>query len=162
MSLELPSSVTSLEDLKGIIMELQTYAKWFAAASIKQRVSTKSAVANPPTLSAESIALVQELSSQQQLSSKNLETLIANLRAIAERSPQLTITLAAPAPVKLKKELVTWCREHIAPSALISFKFNATLLGGMVVQYGSHVHDWSFRRQILANRNHFPEVLRRV
>lgn len=162
MSPQLPSSVTSLEDLKGVTAELRDYAKWFAAASIKQRVSSKSNVANPPTLSAEGLTLLQELSGQQQLTSSALEKLINNLHDIAERSPQLTITLAAPASTHLKKELVAWCRAHVAPSVLVSFRFNATLLGGMIIQYGSHVYDWSFRRQILANRSRFPEVLRRV
>lgn len=161
MSPQLPSSVTSIEDLKGIIMEIQAYARWFAAASIKQRVAARSVVASPPTLSAESIALIKTVSSQQ-LTSKNLELLVAHLQNLVNTSPQLTITLAAPASASLKRDLVAWCREHIASSVLVNFRFNATILGGMVVQYGSHVYDWSFRRQILANRGHFPEVLRRV
>ena len=53
------------------------------------------------------------------------------------------------------------CRP-VAPDVLVNFQFNATILGGMVVRYGSHVYDWSFRRQILAKRDTFPEVLRRV
>jgi len=62
----------------------------------------------------------------------------------------------------IQKNLVNWCRENIAPNILITFQFNATLLGGMVIRHGSNIFDWSFRRQILAARNNFPEVLRRV
>jgi hypothetical protein len=32
----------------------------------------------------------------------------------------------------------------------------------MVVVHGSRIYDWSFRRQILATREKFPEVLRNV
>jgi F0F1-type ATP synthase delta subunit len=50
----------------------------------------------------------------------------------------------------------------VAPNMLVDFKFNSTMLGGMVVQYGSHIYDWSFRQRILDARDKFPEVLRSV
>jgi F0F1-type ATP synthase delta subunit len=91
-----------------------------------------------------------------------LDKLIETLEDYGTSAPIITITLAAPAPNSLKKTLIDWCRKNIAPNALIDFRFNATMLGGMVVQYGSRIYDWSFRRQILAARDKFPEILRNV
>lgn len=162
MSLQLPNSVVSHEDLKSTIMEIQAYSRWFAAASIKQRVSPTAAVPNPPPLSPASLAIITDLSRAQSLSAQSLEAILGELQTIETKSPTIIITLAAPAAGGLRKTLTDWCRAHIAPTALVSFKFNSTILGGMVMQYGSHVYDWSFRRQILTNRDHFPEVLRRV
>jgi F0F1-type ATP synthase delta subunit len=84
------------------------------------------------------------------------------LREFEESAPHITLTLAAPAPNGLKKTLISWCRDNIDKNILVDFKFNATILGGMVVVYGSRIFDWSFKRQILAAREKFPEVLRNV
>ena len=70
--------------------------------------------------------------------------------------------MAGPAPAQLKQKIVEWCRKNIDGDILVDFRFNATLLGGMVVKWGSHVYDWSFKRQLMAARAKFPEVLRNV
>ena len=91
-----------------------------------------------------------------------LDELIATLEVYRKTATTVTITLAAPATSEIKKTLVNWCRHNISADILVSFQFNATILGGMVVRHGSRVFDWSFKRQILAARANFPEVLRRV
>jgi F0F1-type ATP synthase delta subunit len=84
------------------------------------------------------------------------------LEDFSDSAPRVTVTLAAPAPNSLKQTIALWFRENIAPNTLVNFKFNSTILGGMVVVYGSRIYDWSFRRQILVSREKFPEVLRNV
>lgn len=160
MKVTLPSSVSSQQDLGVLALEIKNYASWFAHNAIKQRVHAKNATP-PPTLSAGALAMVRDASSKKLLTQAALDEL---LRAIedAKKAPNITITLAAPATTDIKQTLVTACRAHIAENAFVSFKFNSSLCGGMVITYGSHVFDWSFRRQILANRAAFPEVLKRV
>lgn len=162
MKLQLPSDILSVQDLKAVILELQGYSKWAAHEGIKQRVSAKQTTSQPPTLSPAGTTLMQAASGGKALTPAVLDQLIAELQAYTANSPLVSITLAAPASNGLKRELVEWCRQNIGPNVLVSFKFNSTLLGGLVVRYGSHVFDWSFRRQILANKDKFPEVLRRV
>ena len=161
MKLQLPDSVSSPQDVKALTYEIRQYARWFAHSSIKNRLSAGK-IGDPPTLSPAAVAVIESVGNQKQLDQANLDELISSLEYFAATAPHLTITLAAAAPNSLKKTLLSWCREHIAPDVLVSFRFNSTILGGMVIRYGSHVFDWSFRRQILASRSHFPEVLRRV
>ncbi|HET8709361.1 MAG TPA: F0F1 ATP synthase subunit delta, partial [Candidatus Saccharimonadales bacterium] len=95
----------------------------------------------------------------------SVKSLDKNMRALedyARTAPHLTITLAAPAPASLKQTLTAWCRQNLAPNMLVTFEFNSSLCGGMVVRYGSRMFDWSFRRQIMENKQKFPEVLRNV
>lgn len=162
MSLTLPSNIWSPEDLKELIGDLKRYARWLAAYAVKERVAASAAKQQPPTLSPTAIELLNGLHAKQALTQPGVDKLIADLQAVQVVAPQVNFTLAAPPSNGLKKTLVTWCRETIGHDALVSFDFNATILGGMVVRHGSHIYDWSFRRQILANRNKFPEVLRRV
>ena len=155
------SSLKSPQDLKALLMEVRRYARWFADAGIKARVAGVKKV-EPLALSETAAALIKEAAGKEPLNGKILEDLIAQLTELEETMPRIVVTLAAVPGNKLKGLIVEWCRKNIDPGLLVDFRFNATILGGMVVQYGSHVYDWSWRRQILANRATFPEVLRRV
>lgn len=161
MKVQLPNTVSSLQDLNALTLEIRGYGKWFAANAIKERVHAKNATP-PPALSPGALELIRAASGKKLLSATELDKLIDDLETAKKTAPTITITLAAPATGDVKQKLVASCREHIASDALVNFKFNATILGGMVISYGSHVFDWSFRRQILANRAHFTEVLRSV
>jgi F0F1-type ATP synthase delta subunit len=161
MKLKLPDTVASLQDITAQQLELHDYAKWFAHESIKKRVDAKRA-SQMPALSPAALQTLQAWHANTTLSEQTLEALIKTLEDYRRSAPAITLTLAAPPTNAIKATLVAWCRTNIAPNVLVSFQFNTTLLGGMVVRYGSRVFDWSFRRQILGAREKFPEVLRRV
>jgi len=161
MKLKLPGSIASSQDLTALLIEIREYSHWFAHESIKKRVDAKHSSATP-TMSTGAMELLRDWKIKHQISQQSLDELVKTLEDYCKTAPSLTITLAMSPTSSLKTALVTWCRENIAPDVLVAFRFNATILGGLVVHFGSHVFDWSFRRQILANREFFPEVLRRV
>lgn len=161
MKLQLPNNISSPQDLMALELELRDYAKWFAHNAIKERTHARAGTP-PPALSSAAMQLVRDWSGKKLLTQHNLEDLIDALGHYKSQALTLTITLAAPAPSSLKQTLVGWCREHIAPNILVNFQFNSTLLGGMVIRYGSRIFDLSFRRQIMDGRAKFPEVLRNV
>lgn len=161
MKLKLQDTISSPQDLRAIILEVREYARWFAHNDRKKSLHISGASARPD-ISRAADALIDEWESKNPISQRSLDTLIQTLEDFEESAPQMTITLAAPAPNSMKETLVAWCRTNIAQDVLVNFQYNSTLLGGMVVRYGSHVFDWSFRQKILESLNHFPEVLRRV
>lgn len=161
MKLRLPNSIASLQDLTTMTLEIQEYAQWFKHESIKKRVNAKR-MSESPTMSPSALELLQEWGGKNPLSQQSLDDLINALKEYSNSAPSITMTLAAPPTSDVKKVLVGWCRRNIAPNIMVTFRFNSTLLGGMVVHYGSRIFDWSFRRQVLAARERFPEVLRRV
>ena len=161
MKLKLPSGVASAQDLTTLLAEIKDYSRWFAHEAIKKQVDAKH-TSESPIMSKPAMELLKDWKASQQISQQSLETLINTLQDYIQTAPSITITLAASPTSGIKTSLVAWCRENIAGNILVAFQFNATLLGGMVVQHASHVYDWSFRRQLLAARQNFPEVLRRV
>lgn len=161
MKLQLPSSVSSARDITSLMFEVREYSQWFSHNVIKQRVGSKK-MTEQPELTPVAAELIRNWGVKEGLSQKKLDELLEELEDFKNSAPVLTVTLAAPAPGEVKQTIVTWCRENIAPNVLVNFRFNSTILGGMVVRHGSRVFDWSFRRQILTNKEKFPEVLRRV
>lgn len=161
MKLRLPNGVASLKDLTDIQLELREYARWFAHESIKKRVNVKHSV-DPPALSTEAKELIHTISAHEPISSDSLDELIKTLEEYKNTAPTITFTVAATPNSVVKNNLVNWCRINVSPNILVTFQFNSTILGGAVIRIGSKVYDWSFKRQILAARQQFPEVLRRV
>ncbi len=161
MSFALPDAVASSQDLMALLLDVKRYAEWFRHESIKKQVSVASAK-EALQLSPIAVEVIRDWGKQSALTNESLDELIKNLEAYQKQAPVMTITLAAPASRGLKTTLVGWCRKNIAPTVLVTFDFNATILGGMVVRSGSHMYDWSVRRAILENRNKLPEVLKRV
>src|SRR5579872_1532145 len=161
MKIQLDDTISSSQDLTAVILELRRCSQWLAQNTIKMHV-TNNATAERPPMSAATATLIQEWGDGKPLDQKGLDGLIAALESLETHSKRITITLAAPPTKDLRKLLLAWCRKNIDPNILVDVHFNSTILGGLVVQYGSHIYDWSFRRQILTARSHFPEVLRRV
>jgi hypothetical protein len=162
MSLKLPDGISSSQDINSVIIEIRNYSQWFSHNVIKLRVGGKKTSDSPPPISAETRELLSDYEAKHSLNSSSMDELIKNLEAIKNNASSLTITLAAPATKDIRLALVAWCRKNVAKDILVNFSFNATILGGMVIRRGSHIFDWSFKRQIMANRNKFPEILRRV
>lgn len=161
MKLKIPDTVSSPQDLAVLLLEMHDYTRWFAHESIKKRVNAKH-TSEAPTLSPAADQLISDLEHKKSLTQQNLDALVETLEEYKKTAPSLTITLPAPPTNSLKATLVGWCRENITPNVLVTFRFNSALLGGMTLHFGSRVFDWSFRRQLLANKERFPEVLRNV
>lgn len=159
--IKLPDSICSPQDLTALILEVKEYAQWYEHESVKQRTGSKTH-STQPVLSVTTTELLRGTSTNGVLQPAQLDTLIKNLEQFKASAPTITLTLAAPAPTQVKQTLTAWCRKELSPEILVSFEFNRTLLGGMVVRYGSHVHDWSYRRSLLTTNVKFSEVLARV
>ncbi len=161
MNLQLPDGVASPQDLGGILFEIRDYARWYEHEFVKRKVGAPGQTPQP-VLSAVATEVIQAWSANQPLSRESLSALIAALESYSKTAPVITITLAAAPPTALRAQLTAWCRSNLAPNILVNFRYNSTILGGMVVRYGSRIHDWSFRRQLMNNISRFPEVLSRV
>lgn len=161
MSLVLPASISSTQDVTALGLEVQEYAKWYSqyANAAKRKIAYKEP---QPEVTPVASELIREWGKQSPLSQERLDQLVKELNSKTKSAPTMTITLAAPATSDVKKALVAWARKNINPDVLITFRFNSTLLGGMVVRSGSRIFDWSFRRAILNERQKFREIISRV
>lgn len=159
--IEIPKGVVSPQDLARLELELIQYADWFSHNSIKHELHLTKGTAMPG-LTNDALVLLKSAAKDNRLNRQRLESLLSAIRKLRTLAPTMTITLAAPAGMHIQRMITEWCRREISPSMLVEFRFNSTILGGMVVQYGSHVYDWSFRRIILQKRQDFAEVLRNV
>lgn len=157
----LPSDICSPQDLTALILEIREYAKWYEHESIKRRTGS-SLQSTPPVLTLTAATYLRSLNQEGAVTPDKLEKTIEALESYKASAPSITFTLAAPATEQVKKQLTSWVRSNLSPETLVSFEHNRTLLGGIVVRYGSHVHDWSVRRELVNTSVNFSEVLANV
>lgn len=163
MTVSLPDTIASPQDLTSVIGELKLYTQWFVHESIRQRVTKrKTRSSTEPVLSEPATTLIQSVSSHGMLNRQALDQLVKSLEATAQKATTVTFTLAAPVTQPVKLQLVGWCRKNLGQEILVTFQHNSSILGGVVMRYKSRVFDWSFKQQLFANAAKFPEVLRRV
>lgn len=160
--IKLPDDICTPTDLTALVLEIREYSQWYEHEYIKRRAGSASPVSNQPVLSITTAGFLRSISQNGSLQPTQLEVLLGELEHHKQQAPTIAITLAAPATEPVKKTLTAWCRKELSPDILVSFEFNRGLLGGMVVRYGSHVHDWSLRRQLMTTKTSFAEVLARV
>jgi hypothetical protein len=151
--------VNSPSELKALILEVQRYASWYGQAAVKMKATGAKAETPPPASTAAS-KLIKAWGQQKPLNQKSLGELADQLKELESKAKTITITMAGPAPLAMKEKITSWCRQNIDPNILIEFRFKSALLGGIVVRFGSHVYDWSFKRQIMASKSKFGEILR--
>lgn len=157
----IPDSVASAQDLAVVLREVQNYSTWASRELIKQKVTGKSTGAQP-AVSKESAGIIQSWSGGKPMTQAMIDDLLKALETYKKNAPTVTITLAAVPSGETKNKLVAWCRKELSQNILVSFRLNRNILGGMVVAYGSRIHDWSFRRKLLESTTQFSEVLARV
>ncbi len=158
MKLVMPDSVASSQDLAIILRDVQSYSNWASRELIKQKVAGKSTSAQP-ILSEDATQIIRAWSAGKPMTQASIDELLEALEAYRKSAPTITITLAAIPSGDVKKKLVAWCRKELNQNILVSFRLNRNILGGLVVAYGSHIHDWSFRRKLLESNTRFSEVL---
>ncbi len=161
MKIKLDEDISSVHDLHAVIAELKDYSKWQSHNSMRKLIKSRYAT-ETPVLSDAAKNMMHQFGDKELLARSSLDQSISTLEHFAKNAPNITITLAAPPTHSIKKLLVGWCRDNLSNSILVNFEFRSGLLGGMVVRNGSHIYDWSFRRQILEAGPKFPEVLRNV
>lgn len=157
MKLLIPNSVASMQDLNTVINDVHAYARWASNELIKQKVAGKSA-GSQPIVSPEASQIIREWSGSKPMTQALIDGLVKALDDYKKTAPSVTITLAAIPSGETKIKLVSWCRKELSSGILVSFRLNRNILGGMVVAYGSHIHDWSFRRKLMDAKKPFHEV----
>ena len=161
MKLVVPDTVASAQDLAIVIRDVQSYSKWASRELIKQKVAGKSA-GTQPIVGKEASDIIRTWSEGEPITQASIDALVQSLEDYKKTAPTITITLAAIPAGDVKAKLAAWCRKELSQNVLISFRLNRNILGGMVVSYGSHIHDWSFKRKLLESNTQFSEVLASV
>lgn len=157
MKLILNEEVISSADLKDAIEELKDYRASFRHQQIRGSVTRRSSNAQiMPSSAAED--LIRQARQGKQLTIGLIEDLISELEKIERHAAKVRIILASAPTPGIKKKITSWIRENISGVVLVDFRYDSSILGGMILILGSHIYDWSFRRDLLSSKDKLKEA----
>ena len=157
--LRLPVDLYSPEQLGAIIIELRSHSGGLRDAAVRARATKQEAA--PIHTSALLMAAYRE-AGVSPTDQPNTEKLLKQLEAIRDRAPAVHLMMAALPNRDFKRKLVEWFRAEIHPYALLTFATRADIGGGIIIQAGSHIYNYSFREQILSHKNRISEIYHSV
>ncbi len=151
----LPVDLNSPDQLSATSMELATYISQLHDASVRAKSQGKDMIL--PDMS-DLLTELLRASGIDPEDTGSLEDIRKQLDELLNKAPVVHLTLAALPARTFKRKITLWFRTEVHPQALLTFSARADLGGGVVVQAGSHVYDYTFRRSILDNKKRISEL----
>ncbi len=158
--LHLPLDLYSPEQLSAIIIELRAHISAVRDAAVRAKAVHDDTPA-PVHTSALLTATLHEAGIKP-TDQAATEKLLKQLEAIRDKAPAVHLMLASLPNRDFKRKLTDWFRSEIHPYSLLTFATRADIGGGIIVQAGSHIYNYSFREQILSHKNRISEIYNSV
>jgi hypothetical protein len=159
VSLRLPVDLYSADQLSAVIIELRNYISTLHDVTVRAKAGKN----DDEALHAS--ALLLGVFHGAEVNSDDLaacEKLLKDLEAVRSKAPTAHLTLPALPNRTLKRQLTVWFRTQINPYTLLTFAMRGDIGGGIIVQTGSRVYDFSLREQLFGNRQRISEIFDRV
>lgn len=156
----LPLDLYSPEQLSAIIIELRSHISSIRDAAARARAVHDDTPA-PLHTSALLMAAMREVDVKP-TDEPAAEKLLKQLEAIRDRAPAVHLMMAGLPNRDLKRKLTEWFRTEIHPYTMLTFATRADIGGGVIIQAGSHIYNYSFREQILSHKHRISEIYNSV
>ena len=157
MSIVLPATVASRQDVARLRTEVERYRAWIRQYKNALKRDIRYQNEQPALSDAATILIRQWLEANQ-----TLDALVDELARLTKTAPSITLTLAGPAPASVQAQLVGWARSRLSEQMLVEFRWNAQILGGIVARTDTSIYDWSHRQLLMASREKLVERLLHV
>jgi hypothetical protein len=154
VELHLPLDLHSPDQVSSVLVELQKYRGEQRDATVRAKAGGK---AEKPEMS-ETLENLLRLSNVAHDNGPGLEALAKQLAGILKAAPVMHVLLAGPPNRTFKRQLTVWFRTQVHPTSLLTFAARADIGGGIILQAGSHMYDYSFRGAILDNKKRLMEL----
>lgn len=150
----LPSQLVSPRDIRELLLELESLKSWQTQHDVAKEARTTYPISEPE-LSRDASGFVHSWTK----SGLTIEAIMEHLSKSLHAAPILTVTLAAEASKDIQATIVKWCRINLSDTALVQFKTDPSLVGGMTMRIGSRLFDWSYRTKLIANKDRLRELV---
>ncbi len=160
-ALRLPVDLYSVDQLSAIMLELHDYSSILRNQAIKIKATNSQLPADMPHISALLLGVFHGAGMTPGNQAK-AESLLHALELIRNKAPIVHVTLPALPNRTFKRQLTVWFRSEVHPHTFLTFVTRTDMGGGIILQTGSGVYDFSFRRQLLGNKYRIAEIFASV
>jgi hypothetical protein len=159
--LRLPIDLYSADQLSAAMLELHDYIGVLRDEAVRAKAKGNAARADSMHISAFLLGLFHGagLAPDDRAAA---ESLLHALEIIRSKAPIVHITLPALPNRTFKRKLTVWFRSEVHQHTFLTFTTRSDIGGGIMVQAGSHLYDFSFRQQLLGNKHRIAEIFNGV
>jgi F0F1-type ATP synthase delta subunit len=153
----LPLDLYSPDQLSVVMLELYRYIGVLRDAKVQAQTTGNKKALEAPAMSALLLGVLHNSA----VATNNLaavEQLLEQLEAIRAKAPVVRAILAAIPNRDIKQQLTGWFRKQVHPHILLTFTTRSDIGGGIVLQAGSHIYDFSFRKQLIENKHRISAI----
>jgi hypothetical protein len=154
VELHLPLDLHSPDHVSGVLVELQKYRGELRDSVVRAKAGGKG---GKPDMTEHLEGLLKS-SGVTTDNEPALEALAKILDTTLKKAPVMHVLLAAPATRTFKRQITVWFRSQVHPHSLLTFAARSDIGGGIILQAGSHMYDYSFRSAILDNKKRLMEL----
>ncbi len=145
-----PPALVTRADLARLVREVESVDNEFEAQKARNQATGKAGY-RTPTLS-RSLGDFLDLNKLDITDDHGRMVFKEQLRAVKDKAPIVHMTFAVEADPGSLAQLVTYLRKEIHPQTLLSVGLQPSLVGGAYIRTPNHVHDFSLRELLSANR----------
>lgn len=150
----LPPDLYSPDQLSSITLELRAYINKLRDSAVRAQAQQKRQPALPPIS-----GLLESLLEDATSNKGTPEQLLAELETMLNKAPVVHLILSTIPGQTFKRQITTWFRREVSPQVLLTFAARSDIGGGMVVQVGAHLYDFSFKQALLKNKHRLGELV---
>jgi hypothetical protein len=159
VTISLPVDMYSTDQLSAVMLELRDYCNVLRDTSARKKITH--AAEEVPHVSALLLGVLHGAGIRAG-NYDDAEGLLKELESLRSKAVVAHVTLAALPTRTLKRQLTVWFRAEIHPSAFLTFVMRSDIGGGIIVQMGSRLYDFSFREVLLNNKARIGEIFSSV
>lgn len=143
----LPPSTASKIEMARLVHEVEWIDHELTTTSVRSKAGVRKHV--EPVLSEQLKDFLDENKiALLELTSRDRDQLIKQLRLLKDKVPVIHMTFATPADSESLQQLIAWVRDSIHPQAVVAVGLQPALVAGVYIRTPNRVHDLSLRSQL--------------
>lgn len=149
LNLKLPDFIYSHEQIGLYLLQLDHYKTILLKEKVKGTSALGPGTEKRGNISPELKKYVDSATSGKPATQELLEEVYKFLKKAHDTGPRLHLTLATLPNETFKRDMVAWARQNIDELALVSFNYDRSIVGGVIVRTRNKIFDFSYSKKLL-------------
>lgn len=149
LNLKLPDFIYSHEQIGLYLLQLDHYKTILLQQKTKNTSALGPGGDKRNNISPELKKYVDSATSGKPATQELLEEIYKFLKEAHDAGPRLHLTLATLPNETFKRDMAAWARQNIDELALVSFSYDRSIVGGVVVRTRNKIFDFSYSKKLL-------------
>lgn len=158
-NIKLPDFIYSHEQIGLYLLQLEHYKSVLLKRRVGGGPSLGTQKERRDGISGQLEKYLIEKAPKEGITNEFLEEISELLNKVRDTGPRLHLTFASIPGADLKHQLTMWVRENIHEFALVSFHYDQSIIGGLVIRTRNKIFDFSYAKELKEPKTKLTTIL---